>query len=149
MRVDISGEETLACTQQQLWISLNDPEMLMRCIPGCSEMIEIAPDIYNLSIELKVAAVGGTFEGELSLSDKIELSSCRISIFGEGTLGQGNGEASFEISANREGQSILRFEGISEINGLVAGVGQRVLSSVSKHLVKRFFKTFREELQKL
>ena len=32
------------------------------------------------------------------------------------------------------------------IGGLVAGIGQRMLSMVSKHLVNRFFKALREQL---
>ena len=38
-------------------------------------------------------------------------------------------------------------QGAGEIGGLVAGVGQRILSSVSKHLVGRFFVALRKELE--
>ena len=38
-----------------------------------------------------------------------------------------------------------RLQGTGEIGGLVAGVGQRILSSVSKHLVGRFFVALRKE----
>ena len=39
----------------------------------------------------------------------------------------------------------LKFQGVGEIGGLVAGVGQRILTSVSKHLVGKFFTTLRKE----
>jgi carbon monoxide dehydrogenase subunit G len=41
---------------------------------------------------------------------------------------------------------LLVYEGTGEIGGLVAGVGQRVLRGVSKHLIGKFFKSVRTEL---
>ena len=39
----------------------------------------------------------------------------------------------------------LSLQGVGEIGGLVAGVGQRILTSVSKHLVGKFFTALRKE----
>ena len=146
MKIELAGEETLACSQQVLWIALNNPDVLTRCIPGCSGMIETAPNSYNMTMELKVAAVGGAFEGAIALTDIVEPDRCRITISGEGTLGQGTGEASFRITPKGADDSILAFEGSAEVGGLVVGVGQRVLGSVAKQLVKRFFKALRLDL---
>ena len=70
MKLDIGGEETIRATVEQLWSALNDPLVLTRCIPGCKTMTEIAPDNYKVEMQLRVAAVGGSFEGEISLFDK-------------------------------------------------------------------------------
>lgn len=147
MKLNISGEEKFSVSQSHLWEALNDPAVLAKCIPGCTEMIETATDSYHVIMELKVAAVGGSFEGAIALCDKTAPQTCQIKISGEGTLGQGTGEAKFEIRLDGANSSILHFEGGGEIGGLVAGVGQRVLGGVSKHLVKRFFKDLRQELE--
>jgi uncharacterized protein len=147
MKLDIGGTETIQAPVEALWQALNDPRVLTRCIPGCKSMTEIAPDAYQVELQLRVAAVGGSFEGEIALSDKTPPKACSIRVSGAGTLGHGNGSARFEITADGAGASRLAFQGAGEIGGLVAGVGQRILSSVSKHLVGRFFTALRREFE--
>jgi carbon monoxide dehydrogenase subunit G len=147
MRLDIGGVEKIQAPVEALWKALNDPVVLTRCIPGCRTMTEIAPDTYKVEMQLRVAAVGGSFEGEIALSDKVPPKACSIKVSGAGTLGHGNGSARFEIAPDGPGVSSLTFQGAGEIGGLVAGVGQRILSSVSKHLVGRFFTALRKEFE--
>lgn len=146
MKLEIGGSETLGAPPDVVWRNLNDPEVLTRCIPGCKAMTETAPDAYKVDMQLRVAAVGGSFEGQVALHDKDEPRSCRLAVSGGGTLGHGNGEARFTIEPQADGKSLLTYQGTGEIGGLVAGVGQRVLGSVSKHLIGKFFTAFRKEV---
>ena len=98
MKLDIGGEETFPLPVEALWTALNDPAVLTRCIPGCKTMTEMAPDAYKVELQLRVAAVGGSFEGEISLADKAPPTTCSIKVSGAGTLGHGNGSARFEIA---------------------------------------------------
>ena len=147
MKLDIGGNETIPASVDALWVALNDPKVLTRCVPGCKSMTEIAPDAYKVDMQLKVAAVGGSFEGEISLSDKQAPHTCSIKVSGAGTLGHGNGTARFEIEPDGENGARLVYKGTGEIGGLVAGVGQRILASVSKHLIGRFFVALRKEFE--
>ncbi len=147
MKLDIGGVETIQVPAEALWKALNDPAVLTRCIPGCKTMVETEPDTYKVEMQLRVAAVGGSFEGEIALSDKAPPKACSIKVSGAGTLGHGNGSARFEIEPDGPDASHLTFNGVGEIGGLVAGVGQRILSSVSKHLVGRFFTSLRKEFE--
>lgn len=145
MKLDIGGNEAIPATVDALWVALNDPKVLTRCVPGCKSMIEIGPDAYKVDMQLRVAAVGGSFEGEISLADKQAPKICSIKVSGAGTLGHGNGTARFEIEPDGENGARLIYKGNGEIGGLVAGVGQRILASVSKHLIGRFFVALRKE----
>ena len=147
MKLDIGGNETIPTSVEALWVALNDPNVLTRCVPGCKSMTEIGPDNYKVEMQLRVAAVGGSFEGEIQLSDKQEPKSCSIRVSGAGTLGHGNGTARFDIEPDGAGSSRLVYKGTGEIGGLVAGVGQRILASVSKHLIGRFFVALRKEFE--
>lgn len=145
MKLDIGGQEKIEAPLERVWASLNDPAFLTRCIPGCRSMQEVAPDQYTVRLDLKVASVGGSFEGKIGLSDKLPPEHCRISVSGSGTLGHGTGDAKFSL-APADGGTLLTYEGAGEIGGLVAGVGQRVLRGVSKHLIGKFIKAARDEL---
>jgi uncharacterized protein len=146
MKLDIGGSEVIATSPEELWRSLNDPAVLTRCIPGCRGMSETGSDAYKIELQLRVAAVGGTFDGEIALRDKEAPHRCRVAVSGAGSLGHGNGEANFTIAAHESG-SQLTYAGTGEIGGLVAGVGQRILGSVSKHLIGRFFTALRSQFE--
>jgi carbon monoxide dehydrogenase subunit G len=62
-------------------------------------------------------------------------------------LGTGKGDAVFELR-EEGGQVIMKYEGTGDVGGLVAGVGQRILKGVAKHLIGKFFTAFRGEIQK-
>lgn len=147
MKLDIGGSEVIQAPVEVLWAALNDPVVLTRCVPGCKSMTETAPDAYKVDMQLRVAAVGGSFEGEIALSDKDAPKSCSIKVSGAGTLGHGNGSARFELTPDGPNATTLKYQGIGEIGGLVAGVGQRILGSVSKHLIGKFFTALRKEFE--
>jgi carbon monoxide dehydrogenase subunit G len=147
MKLEIGGSEIVSASVDSLWVALNDPAVLTRCVPGCKSMTEIGPDAYKVDMQLRVAAVGGSFEGEIALFDKDAPKTCSIRVSGAGTLGHGTGTARFEIEPDGHRSSRLVYKGTGEIGGLVAGVGQRILGSVSKHLIGRFFVALRKEFE--
>ena len=146
MKLDIGGEEAFALADEVLWRALNDPAVLKRCIPGCTDMIATGDDRFRLILALKVASVGGSFEGEIGLSEKVPPTQCRVSVSGAGSLGHGEGSATFSLSPGADGATTMRYAGEGEIGGLVAGVGQRILKGVSRHLIGQFFAAFRREV---
>lgn len=145
MKLDISGEETFETPIETLWNALNDPAVLKLCIPGCKDMIDEGGDRFRLVLNLKVASVGGSFEGEISLSEKTPPSQCKVAVSGSGTLGHGNGAATFSLE-RQTGGTFMRYSGEGEIGGLVAGVGQRILKGIAKHLIGQFFTALRREV---
>jgi len=147
MKLDIGGEERFDASVEALWAALNDPTVLCKCIPGCKEMVPTGDNQFKLMLELKVASVGGSFDGAIALSDKQPPAQCRITVSGEGSLGHGNGTATFSLGTE-EGQTVMRYGGEGEIGGLVAGVGQRILKGVAKHLIGQFFKGLRADMGK-
>jgi carbon monoxide dehydrogenase subunit G len=107
-------------------------------------MTEIAPDNYKVEMQLRVAAVGGSFEGEISLFDKVPRMPAASK-----HRARAPPVTAMAAPPSRSFPTVptscrLKFQGVGEIGGLVAGVGQRILTSVSKHLVGKFFTTLRK-----
>jgi carbon monoxide dehydrogenase subunit G len=146
LKLEISGRELIAAGVERVWLSLNDADFLTRCIPGCREMQQIAPDRFAIVLQLQLAAVGGSFQGNITLSEKIAMQQCHIEVTGSGTLGHGRGAARFTLEP-ADGGTLLSYAGSGEIGGLIAGVGQRLLRGVSKHLIATFIKAVRSELE--
>ncbi len=146
MKLKLSGTEKIDVSSKFLWNSIIDPKILKECIPGCHEMKEVSDGEYKIVLNLKVGAVGGSFDGKVKLSDQNPPIACKLNLSGGGTLGTGKGYAKIIIDEKAKGTSLMRYEGEGEVAGLVAGVGQRVLLGVAKHLVKKFFSSIKVNL---
>ena len=146
MKLNFSGKEIIDVVPQTLWDALIDPEILQKVVPGCREMRAVSKAEYIIALDLRVAAVGGSFEGKIALSDMHSPYRCQIAVSGEGTLGTGTGTASVVIADEGGGKSTISYEVDGDVGGLVAGVGQRVLMGVAKHLARQFFANLKKQL---
>jgi len=145
MKIELKGEETIQTSRESLWNSVIDPEVLQRVIPGCKNMTEKSEGQYIILLELKIAAVSGSFQGDISLSEMDPPTSCLIHVSGNGSLGTGEGSAKIIIRPDEEKVAKISYEAKGNVGGLVAGVGQRILMGVSKHLVRQFFTALKKE----
>ncbi len=145
MKLNFSGKETIDVAPQTLWDALIDPEILREVVPGCREICAIGEAEYIMALDLKVAAVGGSFEGKIALFDMHPPARCQIAVSGEGTLGTGTGTASVMIAYEGDNKSTISYEAEGDVGGLVAGVGQRVLMGVARHLTRNFFSSLKKQ----
>ncbi len=146
MALELKGEYALPVPQAELWRLLNDPEVLAKIIPGCNTVRAVGPDRYEMGLKLQVGSVSGEYMGGVEISDKQEPSHYVLSVEGQGSIGFMKGGAAFDLETKGEGESLLRYAGSAEVGGVVAGVGQRVLSGVAKYLAGRFFKALEKHI---
>jgi carbon monoxide dehydrogenase subunit G len=66
----ISGSNSLNAPVDQVWAAMLDPAVLARCIPGCETLTATGPDQYAMRVTAGVAAIKGTYDGEVALTDK-------------------------------------------------------------------------------
>lgn len=147
MALEMKGEYELPVQQAELWRLLNDPDVLAKIIPGCNTVRALGPDRYEMGLKLQVGSVSGEYMGSVAISDKQEPAHYVLSIEGQGSIGFMTGSAAFDLEAQGESKSLLRYAGSAEVGGVVAGVGQRVLSGVAKFLAGRFFKALEKHIE--
>ena len=148
MNLKMSGSEIIDTSPINLWQAILDANVLKGCIPGCQEMQQVRESDYNLKLNLKVGAVGGTFDASIKLSELNKPKFCKLNLSGGGSLGNGKGVAKITIEQKSIDSSLLYYETEGEVSGLVAGVGQRVVLGVAKHLAKKFFTSLRNNFSK-
>ena len=148
MKVKLSGSEAIEVMPEQLWDAIIDPQVLKKCIPGCEDVKEISEGKYSMKLNLKVGAVGGSFEGKINLSDLEPPNKCLLNVSGAGSLGTGSGTAKINIFSNNSVNSNIEYDAEGEVGGLVAGVGQRIVYGVARHLIKKFFSEIKSHFLK-
>jgi carbon monoxide dehydrogenase subunit G len=92
-------------------------------------MIEIAPNAYKVELQPRVAAVGGSFEGEIALSDMEPPRACTIRVR-RWDARPWQRHRRFEIEPEGENASKLMYKGNGEIGGLeelVAGMADATM----------------------
>jgi hypothetical protein len=134
----IEGSHDIPAPRQKVWEAFLDPDQLRQAIPGCERLEAIGTDEYKAVMKVGVAAVKGTFEGKVRLTDKNPPDSYRMAVEGSGGPGFVRGETVITLT-DADGGTRVAYNADVQVGGLIAGVGQRMLGGVSKMMADQFF----------
>lgn len=135
----ISGSSTLDAPVEKVWEAIQDPAVLARCIPGCETLTTLGEDRYAMSVTAGVAAIKGTYAGEVSLSDKVTPSSLTMKASGAGAPGTIDADVKVRLAPSSAGGTELTYDADASVGGAIGGVGQRMLAGVTKKMAGQFF----------
>ncbi len=134
----IAGEATVNAPVEKVWDALLDPTVLVATIPGCERLETTAEHTYAMSVTAGVASIKGTYAGTCALRDLKEHESLVLSA--EGTGAPGTIATDVAVTFTPAGDATtIRYEADATVGGMIAGVGQRMLASVSKRMAADFF----------
>ena len=135
----ISGSNVVDQPVDKVWDALLDPRVLVATIPGCERLEETGQHQYAMTVTAGVAAIKGTYSGSCSLSDLREREGLVMKLQGAGAPGTVDATVDVRFSEPAPGQTEISYEADAVVGGMVGGVGQRMLSSVSKRMAGEFF----------
>jgi carbon monoxide dehydrogenase subunit G len=134
----ITGSRVLPSGQEQTYALLHDPDTLARCIPGCEALLRTGDHEYRMKMKLAIASTNGLFDGTVRLVEHNPVESFRMIVEGAGRIGFMKGDGAIRLAPADDGTEV-QYDGEVHIGGSIAGVGQRLLDTTSKMLIKRFF----------
>jgi carbon monoxide dehydrogenase subunit G len=135
----ISGQDTIAYPVEKVWDALLDPGVLVRTIPGCERLETTGENTYAMTVTAGVAAIRGTYDGTCSLSDLKPHESLVMRLQGAGAPGTIDATVNVAFAADGDGATRISYDADAVVGGMVGGVGQRMLGSVSKRMAGEFF----------
>jgi carbon monoxide dehydrogenase subunit G len=135
----ISGTAALKATPQQVWDAFHDPEVLARCLPGCESLIEVGPDEYAMTVTAGVAAIKGTYDGKVALIDPRHPEHFTMKALGAGGPGTVYADVVVRLAVSAVGGTELSYDADAAVGGMIGGVGQRMLSGVTRKMAGQFF----------
>jgi carbon monoxide dehydrogenase subunit G len=145
--VQVEGQYTINAPIERVWQYLLDPVQLQHCIPGCQKLEPTGEDAYQATMKVGVAAVKGTYQGRVAITDKEAPHRYRMLVEGSGGPGFVRGEATVELSPKDGGATLVKVKGDGQVGGTVAGVGQRMLSGVAKMLMGQMFDCVKKRVE--
>jgi carbon monoxide dehydrogenase subunit G len=143
----VTGSFTLPVKRDRAYELLQDPEVLARCMPGAEAFTKIGPDEYEIKMKMIISAVQGLFGGKVRIADQKPPEQFRLIVEASGKVGFMKGDgvltlvptpASTELLSRPESTDV-QFEGDVQVGGTIASVGQRLLDTTAKIVIKKFF----------
>ncbi len=137
----ISGTATMAASPEQVWTAVHDPAVLARCIPGCQSLRELAPGRYAMTVMAGVAAIKGSYDGEVAITDVTEPTAFTMKAEGAGAPGTiaTTVDVSLAPGDGGSGGTAISYEADAIVGGPIGGVGQRMLAGVARKMAGQMF----------
>jgi carbon monoxide dehydrogenase subunit G len=138
-----TGENTLHAPVEEAWDALLDPAVLVRTIPGCERLEALPADqgenAYAMTVTAGVAAIKGTYSGSCVISDLRPHESLVMKLDGAGAPGTVGATVDVRFAPATDGATTISYDADAIVGGMVGGVGQRMLTSVSRRMAGEFF----------
>jgi carbon monoxide dehydrogenase subunit G len=135
----IIGNAQFAAPPATVYQALNDPAVLVRCIPGCHRLEALGDDAYAMTVAAGVGSIKGVYDGQVRLTDHDAPSTFRLNAEGAGAAGTIGADVHVSLVANDEGGTSVTYDADATVGGMIGGVGQRMLVGVSKRMAAEFF----------
>ena len=130
----------------EVWASLNDPDILKQCLPGCETFDAVEDNVFQMVVLAKVGPVKARFSGEVSLSDMDPPLSYTLNGEGKGGVaGFARGSASVRLEPLLiEGVTVTRmtYSVDAKVGGKLAQLGARLVGGAARKMADQFFTSF-------
>ena len=133
----IEGEYMFEGTREQVWEVVRDPEVLATALPGTQSLEQVSENEYQGEMHVRIGPVAGLFSGLLVISDEVPPESLTMTVEGKGKPGFVKGTGSVQLISQEADKTLMQYHGDMQIGGRLASVGQRMMESVSKSLLKQ------------
>ncbi len=144
----VEGTYTFPGPREVVWKLLLDPEVLAKTLPGASSMVRVSEDRYEGTMSLGVGPItAAEFDIVVTITDKLVPESYRMQIEGQGRFGFTRGGAAVRLTA--EGlRTTMHYQADMTVGGRIAMVGQRLLDSVSRMMLRQGLEAMSAELDR-
>ena len=144
--MELNGSITIPAPAESVWLALNNPETLRRCIPGCEEVRQISPTEMHARVALRMGPVRATFVGKVLLTDVRAPTGCTLNFEGSGgSAGFAKGSSVIAL-AEVPGGTQLNYTTQASVAGKLGQIGGRLMDASARQLADRFFTAFKAEV---
>jgi carbon monoxide dehydrogenase subunit G len=147
--MEVNGDYKFKASQDKVWDILMDKNALQSALPGCEKFEEVGDNEYEVTMKIGVASIKGTYNGKIRMADMDQPNHYVLKVEGAGGQGFVHGEGIFDLSTEGEGdkqRTVVKYKGIANVGGTLAGVGARMLQPVAKMMAGNFFKAMEKQL---
>ena len=139
----IDGSYTVPLDRDKAYALLQDPVILAQCMPGADRLEKIGEDEYEMKMKLAIASFSGLFAGKVKIADAHPPEHFKLLVEGSGKIGFLKGQGLLTL-VPADASTEVTYAGDVQVGGTIAAVGQRLLDTTSKMIIRKFFEKFCE-----
>jgi uncharacterized protein len=144
----LSGTFVFAGPRAVVWDLLQDPTVLAKALPGTKTLTQVGDGRYEGAMKVSIGPVtAAEFAVSVTLSDRVAPSSFTMAIDGKGGVGFSRGTASVTLADDAGGGTLMTYTSDVQVGGRIAMVGQRLMESVGRMMMKQALDGLNKELQ--
>lgn len=142
----LTGKHTVKAPIQTIWHMMMDPVILARITPGITTLEKLDAENYKAIAVVKIGPVGGSFSGNLKIANCVEPNSFNLIVQQNSQIGNANADMAMKLEETAPGETLVSFSGDVKLSGMLASMGQRVLTPVANLLSGQFFTALQKEV---
>jgi hypothetical protein len=144
--VIIEGTHTIEGIEREVvFDALANPAVLARSLPGCRRLVDKGDGKYEIVIDAGVGSVRGEYTGEVAIGEAKRPELYEATLKASGGPGAVRATLQANLSETNGGTDVA-YRMDAQVTGAIAGVGQRVITGVSRRNASDFLKTLGREL---
>ena len=145
--MQMSDTRQINASPAEVYAALLDPDMLIKCVPGATEVTGSPEEGFEATVVQKVGPVKATFKGQVTMTDMVPDQSIKISGEGKGgAAGFAKGEADVKL-APKDGGTELSYDVEAKVGGKLAQLGSRIIDGFAKKMADQFFSNLQQTLE--
>ena len=150
MALDTSGEITVAVDRSTAFAIVRDPVRLARCIPGCTNLCEVAPDRYTAVLTSRVAFMTVSFKVTIDVAKIDPPATLEAKITGDavGLSGHVVATARLDLAETADRRTTIRYATEVGLTGKLGSLGQPVMRATSAKLAREFGDNLKAEIER-
>jgi hypothetical protein len=145
--MNLNGTYRFDGPRTTVWTLLQDPDVLAKALPGAQKLTQTGDGRYEGAMKVSVGPVtAAEFAIVVTLADRVAPERYTMKIDGTGGVGFARGTANVELE-EQDGGTLMRYSSDVHVGGRIAAVGQRLLDSVSKMMMRQALEALNRELR--
>ena len=142
----VSGVSIMHAPPDEVWTALTSPDVLARAIPGCRNFEPSGTGTYQFAIAAGIASLQGVYTGQVALSEPHEPTSFVLTASCAGEPGTVSISVRIRLTGAQEDTTVLSYDADGVVGGLIAAVGQRMVTAVAQRMTEDFFRSVDDQL---
>ena len=142
----VSGVSIMHAPRDEVWTALTSPDVLARAIPGCRSFEPSGTGTYQFTIAAGIASLEGVYTGQVTLSEPHQPTSFVLTANGAGEPGTVSVSVRIRLTGAQDGTTVLSYDADGVVGGMIAAVGQRMVTGVAQRMTADFFRSVDDQI---
>ncbi len=140
------GAQPIKAPMQAVWNALLDPNRVAACTPGFVSMEILDANHFKPVVGVGLGAVKAKFTLDVQVTERQEPDHAAMKMHGVAAGSAVDMVATVNLAAASEAETTMNWVADVTVSGTIASVGARLIESVARKQVGKFFDCFSHKL---